>query len=105
MRLQLLEEVRAAALDREEQQAEEVEEREGRVDADVGGGGRDALHAEAGVRGGELGGEEEEGFVGRARVADQKVREDGAGGVEGCGGGLITAVPVVFHVGEDLGGV
>lgn len=53
----------------------------------------------------ELGGEEEEGLVCGAGVADQEVGEDCAGGVEGCGRGLVAAVPFVFHVGEDLGRV
>lgn len=53
--------------------------------------------------GGQLGGEEQEGFVRGARVADDEVGEDCAGGVEGRGGGLVAAVPFVFEVGEDLG--
>lgn len=40
------------------------------------------------------------GFVGGAEVADQKVGEDGSGGVEGGGVGLVLRVPIVFAFNE-----
>lgn len=55
--------------------------------------------------GAEARGEEKEALVGCAGVADEEVREDGAGGVVGGGGGLVATVPGVLHVAEDLGGV
>lgn len=65
-----LEEVGGAALDGEEQEAEEIEEGQGGVDADVAGGAGDALDAEAWVGCTETGGEEEEGLVCCSCVAD-----------------------------------
>ena len=57
------------------------------------------------MRGRELGGEEQEGFVRGSCVADQEVGENGAGGVVGRGRGLVAAVPFVLEVREDLGGI
>ena len=102
---ELLEQIRGPARDREEQEAEEVEEGQGGVDAHVGAGAADFLDAEGFVLGAEAGGEDQEGFVGGAEVAGEEVGEGGAGGVEGGGVRVVLGVPFVLEFGELFGRV
>lgn len=79
---QLFEQVCAPTLYRQQQEAEEVEERQRGVDTHVGAGAADFLHAERFVRTGETGGEDEVSFVGGAQVASEKIRKDGSSSVK-----------------------
>lgn len=81
LRDELLVDVRRAALDGEQEEAEEVEEGQAREDAQVGAVAADILDAEALVVVAEGRGEETVGGVGRADVANEEVWEDGARGV------------------------
>lgn len=102
---ELAEQVRRAALHGQQQQAEEVEQRQRRVDAQVGAGAADLLHAKAGVGLLQPSGEEKQALVGGAHVADQQVGEDAARGVERCRVRGVFGVPVVFEACERFGGV
>lgn len=95
---QLFEQICTPTLHRQEQEAEEVEERERGVDTHVGGGAADFLHAERFVRAGETGGEDEVSLVGGAQVASEKIRKDGSSSIKcGCMR-VVLGIPSVLEV-------
>ena len=97
--------VGGGALHRQQQEGEEVEEGQAREDAHVGARGADVLHPQAAVVFCQGAGEEAVGGAGTADVADEQVRQDGAGGVEGRRVGVVLLVPRVLEPGEDVGRV
>ena len=101
---QLPEEVGAALLDGEEEQAQEVEQGQARENLRLGFLGLDSLGRESsGIFAGQSSGERAVGGVGGAHIGDEEVREDSAGSVERRGMGLVLLVPVVLHAREHLG--
>lgn len=92
-------------MDGEEEEAQEIEQREGGVDSDIRRWGGDTLNSETRVGGGEFGGEEKESFVRCSSVADEEVWEDGSGGVMGGGRRFVGGIPRIFHVCECGSGV
>ena len=103
--LELAEDVGAAALHREQQEGEEVEERQRREDPHVGRRRRDRLRAERRVRGRQAGHEAGERRVGAPRRVDQQVGKDGARGVVRRRRRLVAAVPAEEQVGEGRRGL
>lgn len=102
---QLLVQIGATPLDRQQQQTEEVEERKRGIDAHIGRLAGDLLQHQRLVRGGESRGEDEVCLVRGAQIAGQEVGEDAAGAVEGSGVGAVLGVPFVFEPGEGFRGV
>ena len=103
MALQLAEQTRVAALHRQEQQSQKIQQGERRVYPQVGRRGGDFLHGEGGLRG-EPRGEEEEEFIGGPQVAGEEVGEGAPGGVERRGVRVVGGVEGVFEGGEGFGG-
>jgi hypothetical protein len=101
---ELLEQISTSALDGQQQQADEVQQREGRVDPGIGTGAADFLHTEGRVGCGKSRGEDEQGFVGTADVAGEEIWEDCAGRIDGGGVWFIVGVPLVLELCEGLCG-
>lgn len=104
MALQLAIQAGIAALHTQQQQAEEVEQRQRRVDAQIRGRGRDLLCLQARLIV-QARCEKEPELVRCAQVASEEVGEGAARGVERRRVGVVSRVPCVFEVGEGFGGV
>lgn len=95
---QLLEQICTSTLHRQQQEAEEVEERERGVDTHVGAGAADFLHAERFVRVCETSSEDKVSFVGRAQVTSEKIGKDGSSSIKrGCMR-VVLCVPLILDV-------
>lgn len=68
-----------ASLDGQEKKAEEVQERQRGINAHIGAGAADFLHAKRFIGGAEAGCEDKESLVGGAEVTSEEVREHSSG--------------------------
>lgn len=102
VRSELTEEVRAAPLDGQEQHVQEVEQREGRIYANVGAGAAHILHAKGRVGGRQARGEDEQRLVRTAEISGQEVGKDGAGRIDGRRVRLVMGVPLVLEFRQSL---
>ena len=105
---QLAVEVGAAALDREQQQAQEVEQRDAGEHAGVGRAAADVLRPEHPLVllvPHERAREDPVARVGRAQVCREEVRQDGPARVQRRRVRVVFLEPLVLELGEDLGRV
>ena len=86
------------ALDSEQEEAEEIEEREAGEDANVGARARHVLDAEAGVVAAQGAGEEAVAVVGGPDVAHEQVGQDGAPCKVRREVGVAFFVPSILHL-------
>lgn len=98
VRGQLTEQIRGPALDGEEQHADEVQQRQRREDAHIRAGAADILTTEGRIGCDKSRREHRKGFIGVTQVSGQKVREDGARGVDGSRMRVVTGIPFILQL-------